>query len=301
MKNIIPARRAVGAFTLIELLVVIAIIAILAAILFPVFAQAKKSAKTTVALSNSKQTSLAYLMYTNDSDDMMPAQRFWTNSDGHTNVWGTWYTWRYAIHPYVKSAGAWLDPNAPSSSNELSGDSANQGDGWNDGAVIGDVCATQADQFKLDGGSDWTKDYAIPCSTNTVGNDAAAQGTDTTTWGIMPMTSAQNPANLLLTESSRGWWEGLGYWWVSFTAASHNSSGDLNQWAPGTGPMSYWHNQGGIYSFFDGHVKRLRAAETFQTGDKWMWTNPGVISDSDIKGYQQQLIDNFVVNGQSVY
>src|ERR1700683_992009 len=60
------------AFTLIELLVVIAIIAILAAILFPVFAQAKLAAKKAVDLSNLKQMDLAVDMYTNDYDDTWP-------------------------------------------------------------------------------------------------------------------------------------------------------------------------------------------------------------------------------------
>jgi prepilin-type N-terminal cleavage/methylation domain-containing protein len=56
-------------FTLIELLVVIAIIAILAAILFPVFAQAKEAAKKTQSLSNTKQLALGQLLYSNDADD----------------------------------------------------------------------------------------------------------------------------------------------------------------------------------------------------------------------------------------
>ena len=60
------------AFTLIELLVVIAIIAILAAILFPVFAQAKTAAKKTADLSNLKQNMTATLMYSNDFDDYIP-------------------------------------------------------------------------------------------------------------------------------------------------------------------------------------------------------------------------------------
>jgi len=61
------------AFTLIELLVVIAIIAILAAILFPVFAQAKAAAKKTVALSNAKQIGTAHSIYLNDFDDTTPS------------------------------------------------------------------------------------------------------------------------------------------------------------------------------------------------------------------------------------
>lgn len=60
------------AFTLIELLVVIAIIAILAAILFPVFAQAKAAAKKTAAISNAKQLGLGILLYTGDYDDRYP-------------------------------------------------------------------------------------------------------------------------------------------------------------------------------------------------------------------------------------
>ena len=77
------------AFTLIELLVVVAIIAILAAILFPVFAQAKEAAKKTACLSNAKQIGLAWLMYGGDYDDTLMRVRI---SNGTRTVywWGSW-------------------------------------------------------------------------------------------------------------------------------------------------------------------------------------------------------------------
>jgi len=71
------ARR--HAFTLIELLVVIAIIAILAAILFPVFAQAKEAAKRTACVANSNQIGKAMMMYQGDNDDRVPLMMWDTN------------------------------------------------------------------------------------------------------------------------------------------------------------------------------------------------------------------------------
>ena len=64
-------RRPTRAFTLIELLVVIAIIAILAAILFPVFAQAKAAAKSSACLSNTRQMGTGVQLYLGDNDDRM--------------------------------------------------------------------------------------------------------------------------------------------------------------------------------------------------------------------------------------
>lgn len=80
-------QRSNRAFTLIELLVVIAIIAILAAILFPVFAQAKMAAKKTQALSNMRQTGMGSLLYSNDADDTAPS-----NGEGMapSSTWGAW-------------------------------------------------------------------------------------------------------------------------------------------------------------------------------------------------------------------
>lgn len=92
------------AFTLIELLVVIAIIAILAAILFPVFAQAKASAKAAASLSNVKQIALAALMYSNDYDDTLVMVGNWGSSD--PDAWtsaGGWSSWALNIDPYQKN------------------------------------------------------------------------------------------------------------------------------------------------------------------------------------------------------
>jgi prepilin-type N-terminal cleavage/methylation domain-containing protein len=92
-------RKLNRAFTLIELLVVIAIIAILAAILFPVFAQAKASAKTTATLSNVKQIALAGMMYSNDYDDVVHPHQFYDGAS--TPVIDAGFYWY--IEPYVKS------------------------------------------------------------------------------------------------------------------------------------------------------------------------------------------------------
>jgi len=94
------------AFTLIELLVVIAIIAILAAILFPVFAQAKAAAKKTACLSNTKQQLLAAMMYSNDSDDGLPDVPVY-NDQAET------YVFAAKVNPYIKSAGLWKDAGDP--------------------------------------------------------------------------------------------------------------------------------------------------------------------------------------------
>jgi len=90
-------------FTLIELLVVIAIIAILAAILFPVFAQAKLAAKKTSDLSNMKQAGLASIMYSNDYDDSSPA-----NGEGLApeNTWSAWTP----LVPWTGDTGAPFNP-----------------------------------------------------------------------------------------------------------------------------------------------------------------------------------------------
>jgi prepilin-type N-terminal cleavage/methylation domain-containing protein/prepilin-type processing-associated H-X9-DG protein len=125
-------RRWPGGFTLIELLVVIAIIAILAAILFPVFAQAREKARQASCQSNLKQLGIAIIAYSSDYDELLPmagwndgsvtdgypipsesttGNRPCANAAGQL-VNGT-VVWNGQIFPYVKNQGVYRCPSDP--------------------------------------------------------------------------------------------------------------------------------------------------------------------------------------------
>jgi len=100
-------------FTLIELLVVIAIIAILAAILFPVFAQARDAARKTACSSNMKQLGTATMMYVQDYDETYPQAYYYKNNTATTNgsSSGGYITWTVNISPYIKNVGLFVCPS----------------------------------------------------------------------------------------------------------------------------------------------------------------------------------------------
>ncbi len=107
-----------SAFTLIELLVVIAIIAILAAILFPVFAQAREKARQTSCLSNMKQVGLGLLMYAQDYDENYPRADYWDSRPPlNPNATGTFaarvnhYKWPAWVFPYTKNVNIFRCPS----------------------------------------------------------------------------------------------------------------------------------------------------------------------------------------------
>ncbi len=112
-------------FTLLELLVVISIIAILAALLMPVFMQARESARKSTCLSNLRQLGMAVAAYSADWDEMLPAT--WDGAVGAHGNSGTggWMMWtnfygparfypeQGALAPYVKNSGIFECPSAP--------------------------------------------------------------------------------------------------------------------------------------------------------------------------------------------
>jgi prepilin-type N-terminal cleavage/methylation domain-containing protein/prepilin-type processing-associated H-X9-DG protein len=168
--------RVRNGFTLIELLVVIAIIAILAAILFPVFAQARESARQTSCLSNEKQITLGILQYTQDYDEKFPLWLYDNNSGSRgqpDSPWGPWKNnhigWDKAVQPYVKNAQIFKCPSN------------------------GDGVETQANP--PDGGDDQAPTGAVNYSMNSRLNGKAA---------TTPIASMRFPAvTILLAESSK--------------------------------------------------------------------------------------------------
>lgn len=109
-----PGSPRETGFTLIELLVVIAIIAILAAILFPVFAQAREKARQTACLNNEKQINLGILQYIQDYDECFPVS---VVNRSATPAAGTQIGWVDGIQPYVKNLQIFQCPSEPAPAN----------------------------------------------------------------------------------------------------------------------------------------------------------------------------------------
>jgi prepilin-type N-terminal cleavage/methylation domain-containing protein/prepilin-type processing-associated H-X9-DG protein len=114
-------------FTLIELLVVIAIIAILAAILFPVFAQAREKARQTACLSNTKQLALSQQMYIQDYDEVFPLWAYWTPI---IKINGWKQTWVQLLQPYTKNMQVFKCPSDNNEGLNLYWDTSDAQDSW---------------------------------------------------------------------------------------------------------------------------------------------------------------------------
>ncbi len=251
------------AFTLIELLVVIAIIAILAAILFPVFAQAKEAAKKTQCLSNMKNVGTAVIMYLGDSDDMYPnTQRKPTLDEDATGA--TPVPWHNVVNPYVKNGnktvtsgtgkneivgGVWNCPTSPDQKqprqyglNVHIGGDTSQFAGNDFGTTYGSISQTAIN---------------APASKVLLGEKgymggATGTGTDTKDWSeakLMTLQWAWNTNNFDLSQAKR---------------ADQDNDKQGNPW-PWAGAMPRFRHGGSsnhdgvsTMAFADGHAKAMK-------------------------------------------
>jgi prepilin-type N-terminal cleavage/methylation domain-containing protein/prepilin-type processing-associated H-X9-DG protein len=262
-------KNTKSAFTLIELLVVIAIIAILAAILFPVFAQARDKARAASCLSNMKQLGIAMNMYSQDYDGSLMQT---TQEDPILKI-----NWSWVSQPYVKNLGIFVCPSDPAPVTPKTPCVA--------GSVVGINCDAQAPKFS------YVNNYnVIPAHD----------------W--IPATEAafEYPAQLIVLAERRnklnsgaviGQWKGVGgLYATSTTRGSSLGSGqicpgdsyrftNLADIASGLDATSDKkpelirvkfdrHNGGANYTFADGHAKWMKLEQTidptnFLWGAQW--------------------------------
>lgn len=281
------------AFTLIELLVVIAVIAILAAILFPVFAQAKTAAKRSADLSNTKQLTLGCIQYMGDSDDVPPLYQ--QTPAGKVEFSPGMISWKDVTAPYIKGGGKPYNdgqkysqtggggvyesplaetPWSGASVSASGGDPGFQpGDGWpgygypimNGGT--GDCTTRFARSYALNtaaGANEMGYAKAIMASTK-----EAANGTVSFNWNGQPaaMTVLADPSNVLFVVPTRIYTVGIQSTIMYGTCSPDGHPRGTRT----TQPLSCirsTRNRNLTGGFFDGHVKNVNGASTIY---KDMW------------------------------
>jgi prepilin-type N-terminal cleavage/methylation domain-containing protein/prepilin-type processing-associated H-X9-DG protein len=242
------------AFTLIELLVVIAIIAILAAILFPVFAQAKAAAKQSVGLSNIKQIDLGYMLYLGDSEDRyVPTvtERTAPSTVPDTAEARAIYSYRIKLDPYIKTQAIFKDPStpawpAPAPSKWYTTDYGNNHNESKLGPPNGNA---KAFQWYIDNPDFGFNDDVVqtslaePARFILIGDAARASG--------VPSRGGMYPQQ----------------WWGAYGAVDDKNLPDDKQQAR----MVPRHNNGANIGYADGHAKYGKIESTWRTYDDNDW------------------------------
>lgn len=258
-------------FTLIELLVVIAIIAILAAILFPVFAQAREKARQTSCTSNLKQIGLAFKMYVQDYDERWPAARpvgdptsvgglgnntsaGQTGAAGRDFQWGGWIS--NGLIPYTKNQGIYMCPSR--NANGFN-------DPWsNQGTATGNGREQFSYAYNYQG-----MQYGVP----SIPNPSVYVNT-----GRKESEISEPTGGIIMTDSGTGWWdcwfEDTGCGWRVRDWAWHKAKSDK---------LTEWHAGKNDFLFADGHVKAA-SWDSF----KWQNLHPAVVDPSN-QNYNRPL------------
>lgn len=269
-RGVHPAKRS--AFTLIELLVVIAIIAILAAILFPVFAQAREKARSVSCLSNMKQLGTALAMYVQDYDERYMIHGVFEFGIGRGSGWAP------KAAPYIKNLNIFFCPSDPGPTNGYP-----RFDGWSGPAMsvtanslmggpnlvpnvcVGIICSSN------DG---WIASGWFPAS-NRAGMALAAVNYPAATIALAEFHSAdvsRTAGMNWLGANTADFWPMAGLLWDSWPSETYYD------WAgsvipQGTraeapyplgknGGVSARHSEMANFVFADGHAKAMRPAMT---------------------------------------
>ncbi len=235
-------------FTLIELLVVIAIIAILAAILFPVFAQAREKARGVSCLSNTRQIGTAMRMYSQDYDETKVMCQVWQTAANGGAL--TSNTFSGTLQPYVKNRQIFLCP----SNKRRSPDNAY--------IVPDDGIRHTSTAYAMNLDAGFMGFYFGPGSAGTP--DGLLQIVQS---GISASDASDDKPAQLIGMVEKGQletnWSLVRFWWLI------------------SAPISYAkpHNSRANFTFSDGHAKNMKWTQTYggigSGCDTWLWTNCG--------------------------
>jgi prepilin-type N-terminal cleavage/methylation domain-containing protein/prepilin-type processing-associated H-X9-DG protein len=249
-------RTRIKAFTLIELLVVIAIIAILAAILFPVFAQAREKARQASCTSNEKQIALGILMYVQDYDETFPI--YWYNELSTATdppftpeITSGTFGWNEAIYPYIKNIQLFRCPSSPRARTLTVGA---------DGSTFGsdDSAPTGASGYAINSrlaGNNATLDH----TQNPRSPGSALAELEFAAATILITEASSNCSDGCASSDENEWgWEGRHVDKLYGDGWDYGTSPNAAYISNGKPPLQR-HNGGANYAFSDGHVKFLNA------------------------------------------
>jgi prepilin-type N-terminal cleavage/methylation domain-containing protein/prepilin-type processing-associated H-X9-DG protein len=262
------------AFTLIELLVVIAIIAILAAILFPVFAQARAKARQASCTSNTKQHALGFMMYVQDYDETFPYWS-WYNSYGPGGVVNPNHLesiWFNSIYPYIKNTDIYKCP----STNDNSTLRQNNVWGWTTDVTLSGINSALWDKTVSYGMSESLESGDLCGSANVSGcSDASLNKPANTllvadcnpglTGGWAPSSDPADPAHHYII--SRVAYSNMPANCWANTATCGVAQMDIGDYRPDQSQYASQfddqarHSQGALVGFADGHAKWMRSRQ----------------------------------------